>query len=96
LFFSYDQLGYAVMSLATFFIALTIDAKSGMDKWLKGLLMVHGVFFIVSFMVPMLGVFRPDREGSAWIGTLILEAWCIYFLPICILSCFHFQKTSAR
>lgn len=92
LFFSYDQLGYAVMSLATFFIGLTIDAKSRADKWLKGLLMVHGVFFIVSFIVPMLGVFRPETDGAAWIGTLILEAWCIYFLPICILSYFHFAK----
>lgn len=92
LFFSYDQLGYAVMSLATFFIGLTIDAKSLADKWLKGLLLVHGVFFIVSFVVPMLGLFRPDAPGSAWVGTLILEAWCIYFLPVCILSYLHFDK----
>jgi len=32
LFFSYDLLGYGVMSLATFFIGLTINAKSRSDK----------------------------------------------------------------
>jgi hypothetical protein len=96
LFFSYDLLGYGVMSLATFFIGLTINAKSRSDKWLKGLLMVHGAFFIVCFLIPMLGVFNSKQSGVDWIGTLILEVWCCYFLPICILSYLHFANKSNK
>ena len=61
------------MLKATFFIGITINVKSRADKWLKGLLMVHGVFFISSFFVPMFGVFNRDMYGADWIGTLILE-----------------------
>lgn len=94
LFFSYDILGYGIMALATFFISLTINARSGRDKWLKGLLMVHGIFFIGCFLTPMLGVFNPDMNGAYLIGTLILEIWCAYFLPVCILAYLHFANRS--
>jgi len=63
LFFSYDLLGYGVMSLATFFIGLTINAKSRSDKWLRGLLMVHGIFFISCFVAPMFGVFNSEMNS---------------------------------
>lgn len=96
LFFSYDLLGYGVMSLATFFIGLTINAKSRLDKWLRGLLMVHGVFFISCFLIPMLGLFNSKMDGADWIGMLVLELWCCYFLPICILSYLHFANKSNR
>ena len=92
LFFSYDLLGYSMMALATFFMGLTISAQSTADKWLKRLLLIHGVFFISSFIFPMLGVFSADLEGADWIGTLILEIWCVYFLPISILSYRHFAR----
>jgi len=94
LFFSYDLLGYGVMSLATFFIGLTVNVKSRLDKWLKWLLMIHGVFFIGCFIIPMFGVFNSEMNGADWIGTLILEVWCFYFLPICILSYLHFANKS--
>ncbi|MCG1013042.1 hypothetical protein JT739_10605 [Tepidanaerobacter sp. GT38] len=96
LFFSYDLLGYGVMSLATFFIGLSINARSRLDKWLKWLLMFHGVFFIGCFLAPMLGMFSSKMDGADWIGMLILEVWCIYFLPICILSYLHFANTSNK
>ncbi len=96
LFFSYDILGYGVMALSTFFIGLTINAKSRVDRWLKGLLMVHGIFFIACFLIPMLGVFNSEMDGAHWIGTLILEVWCLYFLPICILSYLHFENRSNK
>lgn len=46
LFFSLDLLGYALMSLATFFAGLTVEPKDKPSKWLRALLMIHGVFFI--------------------------------------------------
>ena len=46
LFFSFDLLGYGLMALSTFFAGLTIEVKSKSDKWLKRLLIIHGVFFV--------------------------------------------------
>lgn len=90
LLFNYDLLGYGVMSLATFFAGLTIKPLSKIDKWLKYLLMVHGVFFISCLIIPMLGVFKTD--SPTWIGIVVLEFWCLYFCPISILSFLHFSN----
>ena len=95
LFFSYDMLGYALMALSTFFAGLTINVKSNTDKWLKVLLLIHGVFFISCFIIPMLGLFTPNMEGATWIGTAILTFWCVYFIPIGVLSCLHFSNCEA-
>lgn len=88
LLFNYDLLGYAVMSLATFFAGLTIKPQTKTDRWLKYLLMIHGVFFISCLIVPMLGLFKADCP--AWIGVMILEFWCFYVCPISVLSYLHF------
>ncbi len=90
LLFNYDLLGYGVMSLATFFAGLTIKPQTKIDKWLKYLLMVHGVFFISCLNIPMLGIFKAD--SPTWIGIAVLEFWCLYFCPISILSFLHFSN----
>ena len=88
LFFSFDLLGYALMALATFFAGLTICPRSNADKWLRALLLLHGVFFISCLLLPMLGVFQAD--SPAWIGVAVLEFWCAYFCPVAILSLLYF------
>lgn len=90
LFFSFDLLGYALMSLATFFAGLTVCPRSRTDRWLRALLLIHGVFFISCLLIPMPGVFRAD--SPAWIGTAVLEFWCAYFCPVAVLSRRYFQK----
>ena len=90
LFFSYDLLGYALMSLATFFAGLAIDARLKADKWLKALLLLHGIFFISCLIMPLLGLFQAD--SPSWIGIAVLEFWCLYFSPISILSFVHFSR----
>lgn len=90
LFFSYDMLGYAMMALATFFAGLTIPVETKADRWLKLLLLIHGVFFITCFAAPLLGLFSPD--GPQWVGTAILLFWCAYFLPIDLLCAVRFAK----
>lgn len=92
LMFNLDLLGYAFMALATFFAGLTIKAEYSADKWLKGLLLVHGVFAVSCTVMPMLGVFRPGMAGGDLIGTLVLEFWCAYFTPVCILAFRYFRK----
>lgn len=92
LLFNIDLLGYAIMALSTFFIGLTVNVKSKKDKILKYLLLIHGIFFISCLIMPMTGIFI-NRDGSNSIGGIIaLEVWCIYFLPIGILSYLHFKN----
>lgn len=93
LFFSYDLLGYGMMALSTFFAGLTIDAKTKADKWLKCLMMIHGIFFFGCFLMPMTGVFCSMSNGeTSMSGVIALEFWCAYFIPIGILSFIHFKK----
>lgn len=97
LFFSFDMLGYAMMSLSTFFAGLAVNVKSKADKWLKALLMIHGVFFFSCLIMPMLGLFTASADGSnssELVGIAILEFWCLYFIPIGILSLRYFAKNS--
>ncbi|MDO5601214.1 MAG: hypothetical protein Q4G07_00455 [Oscillospiraceae bacterium] len=90
LFFNYDLLGYGCMALATFFAGLTVEIYTKADKWLKALLLIHGVFFLSCLTLPLLGVFTSD--GEAWVGVAVLEFWCVYFIPVGILSFLHFTK----
>ena len=92
LFFSYDLLGYGLMALATFFVGLTIEPKRKADKWLKWLLLLHGIFFIGCFLMPILGIFNQNMNGSAWVGTAVLTFWCVYFIPVGLLSFVHFKS----
>ncbi len=82
------------MAIATFFAGLILNVKSKSDKWLKYLLLIHGIFAISCFIMPMLGLFRADMTGANWVGTAILEFWCVFFIPISILSFLHFKKQS--
>jgi len=92
LFFNYDLLGYCFMSLSTFFISFVIKSGRKANQILKILLRIHGVFAVSCFIAPMLGLFKPGMTGGDLAGTLILEAWCLYFLPVCILSFMHFKR----
>ncbi|WP_368488591.1 hypothetical protein [Clostridium sp. BJN0013] len=92
LFFSYDLLGYVFMALATFFIAFTIRVTTKMDKWLKALLMIHGIFAVSCVIIPILGLFNADMTGGDLLGVMVLEIWCAYFTPVCVLSYLYFKK----
>ena len=96
LIFSYDLLGYGMMALSTFFTGLGICPKNRKDKWLKSLMMIHGMFFFGCLLLPMTGIFRTAMSGGGGRlgGIIALESWCAYFLPIGILSVFHFKKAS--
>ena len=91
LIFNYDLLGYGMMALSTFFIGLSIKAESKPDKWMKALMMIHGVFFIGCFIMPMTGVFASMSSGeTSGGGVTALVAWCVYFFPIGVLAYRHF------
>ena len=93
LLFNYDLLGYGMMALSTLFTGISVKADSKSDKWLKCLMMMHGVFFIRCFIMPMTGVFTSMADGdNSCGGTIALLFWCAYFMPIGILSYRHFGK----
>ncbi len=92
LFFNYDLLGYGIMSLSAFFIGLAIECNTKSETWLKRLLLIHGVFFVSSFILPMLGLFSADLQQSSNIGPIIQSFWCIYFSAIDVLSFIYFKK----
>ena len=93
LIFNYDLLGYGMMALSTFFIGLSFRAGSKEEKWLKYLMMIHGIFFIGCFIMPMTGVFSGMADGENHGGGVIaLICWCVYFLPIGILAYRHFSQ----
>ena len=92
LLFNYDLLGYGIMALSTFFTGLSIQAESKPDLWLKRLMIIHGVFFLSCFFMPMTGMFTHMAEGSRGNGGRIaLLFWCVYFIPVGILSYRHFD-----
>ncbi len=94
LIFNYDLLGYGVMALSTFFTGLSLKPGSKTDKWLKALLIIHGVFYFSCTFMPITGMFaRMSSGGDGLGGRLALVAWCVYFLPVGILSYLHFRKS---
>ena len=92
LLFNYDLLGYGMMALSTFFIGLSIKAFSRADKWLRWLLIIHGVFFIGCFVMPMTGIFTNMASNDGNGGTIALLVWCAYFFPIGLLAYRHFAR----
>ncbi len=93
LLFNYDLLGYGVMALSTFFIGLSLKAENKPDKWLKMLLMIHGVFFLSCFFMPLTGMFTHMAEGGSGNGGgIALLFWCIYFIPVGALAYRHFSS----
>ena len=93
LIFNYDLLGYSVMALSTFFTGISMKPENKTDKWLRALLMIHGVFYFSCTFMPITGMFAKMSPGGNGIGgRLALVAWCVYFLPVGILSFFHFHS----
>lgn len=95
LLFNYDLLGYGMMALSTFFIGLSIKRERNSDKWLKCLMMIHGIFFFSCLIMPVTGLFTSMAAGETGNGgTIALLIWCVYFFPIGVLAYKHFEKTN--
>jgi hypothetical protein len=92
LFFNYNLLGYAFMAISTFFVGIKLETKNKHENLLKYLLCIHGIFAISCFIFPLLGIFNKNMAGGEIIGTIVLLIWCIYFMPLCILSYKYFKN----
>lgn len=91
--FAFDIFGYGMMAVSTFFIGLTVKAESKADKWLKTLLMLHGIFAPVCVIFPMLNLFSSagSVEQGSNMGVVALEGWCLFFIPTMIFAAKHFK-----
>ena len=89
LFFNYDLLGYAFMALSTFFGGFLVDKSKKCGKPLAIMLKIHGIFFLSCLFVPMFPVFT-GASGDEAAGTVLLEIWCLYFVPICFFGYRYF------
>lgn len=97
LFFNYDLLGYGFMALTTFFIAFLVEPSSRADKIFRWMLWIHGVFFLSCFIVPMFPVFTAGTSGADdMTGVILLEIWCAYFIPICVLGYKYFSSLDRK
>jgi hypothetical protein len=92
LFFNFNLLGYGLIAVSTFFAGMTIEVKFKPDKALQYLLMIHGIFAITCFIMPITGVFSTDLQDIDIIGTAILLFWCTYFIPVGVLSYLYLKK----
>ena len=92
MFFSLDLLGYGLMALSTFFAGLALVPTLREEKVLRWLLLAHGAFAPPCFILPALGIFSTSMSGANWIGTVLLEVWCLYFLPVGLLSLRYFAR----
>lgn len=92
--FAFDIFGYGMMAVSTFFVGLTIIPDSRPDKWLKAMLMLHGLFAPICVVFPMLNLFNSTASVEAGnnIGMIALEGWSLFFIPIMILAARYFKK----
>jgi hypothetical protein len=89
LMFNLNIFGYGLMAISTFLIGMAITPITRNDRWLKNLLMVHGIFAPSCVIIPMLNVFKSNSSDSDIMGIAVLLVWCIYFTPVGILSIYH-------
>lgn len=94
LFFNYDLLGYAFMALTTFVMAFLVEPTCKADNVFKWMLWIHGIFFLSCLFVPMFPVFTVGT--SDYIGIILLEIWCAYFIPICVLGYQYFNRKTIK
>ena len=56
-------------------------------------MLIHGVFFLSCFLMPMTGMFTSMANGEKGNGgDIALLFWCAYFLPIGVLAWKHFSN----
>lgn len=92
LLFALDLMGYGLMALSTFFAGLALVPATRGDRWLRALLLIHGVFAPLCFLLPLLGLFHDGMVGGELIGTAVMMFWCVYFTPVGVLAFLHFRR----
>jgi hypothetical protein len=92
--FAIDMLGYAFLSLSAFFCAFVFDTQNKLEKSIKILLLINGVFVISSIIFPI--VYYPknfySQETTNFAGSLGYIIWSLLFSTIAILFFIFYKK----
>ena len=90
--FNLELLGYALMAVSTLFLGLTISTQTGVARWLRWMLLGHGIFAPICIALPVLNVFGSmPRSSGAAVGVAISFGWCAYFMPVAMLAYYYFR-----
>ena len=91
--FNLDLLGYGLMAMSTVFVGLAVTIAVRRDKWLRGLLIGHGIFAPFCVVAPIAGMFSglPAASGNLF-AIIALTLWCAYFAPTMALAFLHFRS----
>jgi len=90
--FNLELLGYGLMATSTAFVGLAITVTIRRDKWLRGLLIGHGLFAPFCIVAPITGLFSslPAASGNLF-AIIALTLWCAYIAPTMALAFLHFR-----
>jgi len=89
--FNLELLGYGLMAMSTVFVGLAVTVKGRSDRWLRGLLIGHGLFAPFCIVAPITGLFSslPAASGNLF-AIMALTLWCACFAPTMGLASLHF------
>lgn len=88
--FAVDMLGYGFMTLATFASA-PVFLGSGLNRWLRLWFVAHGLMVVPTLVAPLTMGGGADG-GSDVIGSLVLIAWSVFFLPLAGMVVVYFRR----
>jgi hypothetical protein len=92
--FAVDMLGYGLMTLATL-VAAPLFQGPGLDRWLRGWFVAHGLLGVPTLVAPALFAGGP-ADDSSLIGTLVLIGWSVFFVPLAVLVGVYFARARTR
>jgi len=88
--FALDMLGYGFMTLATL-AAAPVFVGPGLARWLRIWFFAHGLLVVPTLLAPVMmggGV----AASSDVIGSLVLIAWSVFFLPLAGMVAIYFAR----
>lgn len=89
--FAVDMLGYAFMTLATWFAAPVFTGGNRLSVWLKRFYILHGVMVVPTLIAPAL--MGPSvGESADTAGTYALLGWVAIFIPLAVMTARHFRR----
>jgi hypothetical protein len=95
--FALDMLGYVFLCLGVL-AASQVFGKKPLEKWLRRVMVVNGLFAIPTFIFPLIpmGTDASSAASTDWYGSLALLGWCLVFIPVPVLLARFFKKHSGE
>ncbi len=89
--FSIDMLGYGFMALSTLFLGLALRGVAE-ARWLRVFALIHGAWFLPSWIFPVAVRMAPPVESSGPGYNLGLIFWCATFIPVPLFALRFFRR----